>query len=176
MRKFALFLVIFWIVIALALSTGKFTINVTISEPLGLWFKTGKTGKTGGEIVAGDIVLVEFKYFSSINWVPDVYPARNFAGNPMPFLKRVAGLPGDLIERDDSDSGGLIRVNGVVMPDTALLSRDSLGNELNAFILPHRLESGEVWLLSESPVGFDSRYLGPAKLDRCEKIIPLITF
>ncbi|MBQ9595803.1 MAG: S26 family signal peptidase [Synergistaceae bacterium] len=175
MRKFALFLVIFWIVIALALSTGKFTINVTISEPLGLWFKTGKTG---GEIVSGDIVIVEFQHFSSINWVPDVYPAKNSAGDPMPFIKTVAGLPGDFIERDDpdSDSGGLIRVNGVVMPDSALLSRDNLGNELRAFALPYRLESGEVWLLSASPVGFDSRYLGPAKLEKCEKIIPLITF
>lgn len=167
MRKFALFLIILWVVIALAFSSGKFTINVTESEPLGLWFKSG------GEIASGDIILVEFKYFNSIDWVPDVYPPRNNAGDPMPFIKRVAGLPGDFVERDES---GLIRVNGVVMPNSALLSRDNLGNELRAFALPIRVASNEVWLLSESPIGFDSRYLGTAKLDKCVKLKPLIIF
>ena len=44
------------------------------------------------------------------------------------------------------------------------------------FRFPVTLASDEVWLMSDSPFGFDSRYLGTAKLSKCYKALPLLTF
>ena len=88
-------------------------------------------------------------------------------------MKRVAGLHGDFIEQGDN---GLILINGVPFPDSAPLSHDRAGRFLKAFTLPVTLTSAEDWLMSASPFGFDSHYLGTAKLSKCHKAIPLLTF
>ena len=85
-------------------------------------------------------------------------------------MKRVVGLHGDL------GDNGLILINGVPFPDSAPLSHDRAGRFFKAFTLPVTLTSDEVWLMSASPFGFDSRYLGTAKLSKCHKAIPLLTF
>ena len=94
-------------------------------------------------------------------------------GKRKPFLKLVAGSHGDTIELADS---GLILINGVPFPNSAPLSHDRAGRPLRAFELPVTLASDEIWLLSDSPFGFDSRYLGTANIFRCYKALPLITF
>ena len=88
-------------------------------------------------------------------------------------MKKVAGLHGDTVELADNS---LILINGVPFPNSAPLSQDRAGRFLRAFTLPVILASDEVWLLSDSPLGFDSRYLGMAKLSKCHKAIPLLTF
>ena len=167
-QKAAIFIIILFIVIALAFSSGKLLINVTDSVPLGLWLRAGS------EISRGDFVEIEFKYFSSINWLPDSYPPKSYAGKVMPFIKYAAGLPGDLIDMDSNS--GLITVNNVIIPNSAPISQDRAGNMLRAFSLPVRVQSDEVWLMSDAERGFDSRYLGPAKLEKCTKLIPLVIF
>ena len=71
---------------------------------------------------------------------------------------------------------GLILINGVPFPNSMPLSHDRAGRPLRAFNLPITLASDEIWLLSESPFGFDSRYLGAANIFKCYKAIPLLTF
>ena len=88
-------------------------------------------------------------------------------------IEAFAGLHGDLIEQGDN---GLILINGVPFPNSALLSHDRAGRFLKPFQLPITLTSDEVWLMSDSPFGFDSRYLGTAKLSKCHKAIPLLIF
>lgn len=105
--------------------------------------------------------------------MPPEYFRKNIWHKNKPFLKRVAGLHDDLIEQGDN---GLILINGVPFHNSAPLSHDRAGRFLKAFQLPITLTSDEVWLMSDSPFGFDSRYLGTAKLSKCYKTIPLLTF
>lgn len=116
---------------------------------------------------------VPFEAFRSIDWVPEAYHRENDFGRVTPYLKRVVGLPGDIIEEDDS---GLIRVGEDLVSGSTPLSMDRAGNVMKRFPLPIRLALDEVWLLSDSPRGFDSRYLGPARLASCDKVVPMITF
>ena len=121
----------------------------------------------------GDLVQVPIEAFSSTDWVPPEYFRKNIWGENKPFLKRVAGLHGDFIEKSND---GLILINGVPFPNSAPRSHDRAGRFLQAFPLPVTLASDEVWLMSDSPFGFDSRYLGTAKLSKCYKAVPLLTF
>ena len=165
-RKAAIGVLVFGAAIAALLCFGGFTVNLSASVPLGLW------RKVGGPVQIGDIVEVPFEAFRSTDWVPESYHRKNDFGRVTPYLKRVAGLPCDKIEADS----GLIRVNGKVVPDSAPLSADRAGNVMRAYPLPVSLASGEVWLSSDSPRGFDSRYLGPARLEECVKVVPVFVF
>ena len=166
-QKVAIRILTFGAAIAALLYFGEGVVNTSASVPVGLW------RRTDGPVQRGDIVEVLFEAFRSVDWVPEAYHRKNDFGRVAPYLKRVAGLPGDRI---DVDGDGLISVNGQIVPDSAPLSVDRGGNALRAFPLPLQLASNEVWLLSDSPRGFDSRYLGPARLDRCTRVVPLITF
>ena len=94
-------------------------------------------------------------------------------GKRKPFLKLVAGSHGDNIELGDN---GLILINGTPFQNSKPLSHDRAGRPLRAFNLPITLASDEIWLLSQSSFGFDSCYLGTAKLSKCYKAVPLLTF
>ena len=124
-----------------------------------------------GPLQRGDIVAVPISAFRSTSWVPEAYWRKNAWGKPKSFLKRVAGFPGEVVEVAEY---GLIRVTGEVIPNSAPLSADRAGRSLRAFPLPVTLASDEVWLLSDSPRGFDSRYLGPAQIEGCQRAITLV--
>lgn len=94
-------------------------------------------------------------------------------GKRKPFLKLVAGSHSDTIELGNNS---LILINGIPFPNSKPLTHDRAGRPLRAFQLPITLASDEIWLLSQSPFGFDSRYLGPANIFKCYKAIPLLTF
>ena len=80
--------------------------------------------------------------------------------------------------RDSVELGnnGLILIDGVPFPNSKPLSHDRAGQLLRGFNLPITLASDEIWLLSLSPFGFDSRYLGTANIFKCYKAVPLLTF
>ena len=166
-RRNALLVILAGSVLAALISSDCFILNTTASVPSGLWLKLNSTPSIG------DFVQVPIEAFSSTDWVPPEYFRKNILRKNKPFLKRVAGLHGDLIEQGDN---GLILINGVPFPNSALLSHDRAGRFLKPFQLPITLTSDEVWLMSDSPFGFDSRYLGTAKLSKCHKAIPLLIF
>ncbi len=164
-KKFAIAILILGAVCAAPFFTGKIILNTTPSVPIGLWLKDDS------EINRGDFVQVPFEAFKFNSWVPEIYKKKNSWGN-IPYLKRIAGLPGDEVEILPD---GLLKVAGKIIPGSSALSSDSLGNKLETYPLPITLESNEVWLISDSERGFDSRYLGPAVLSQCHKVLPLIT-
>lgn len=170
-RKFqkrnALIIILVGSIIAALICSECFILNTTASVPCGLWLKLDCLPKKG------DFVQVPVEAFSSTGWVPPEYFRKNMWDKNKPFIKVVAGLHGDFIEQGDN---GLILINGVPFPNSAPLSHDRAGRFLRAFPLPVILASDEVWLLSASPFGFDSRYLGAAKLSKCYKAVPLLTF
>jgi len=165
-KKIAISIIIFGAVLAAPFITGKIIVNVTPSVPVGLWLKLENS-----KLERGDVVQVPFNSFKFNSWVPEVYHKKNSWGD-VPYLKRVAGLPGDLVEVLPD---GLLKVAGEILPNSLALSRDGKGNELKTYPLPVILDSNEIWLTSDSERGFDSRYLGPANLNECFKAVPLIT-
>ena len=166
-RKAAALLIVLWAVIAALFCSGRLILNTTGSVPRGLWWKSG------GPLRYGDVVIVPTSAFRSTSWVPEAYWRKNAWGKPKAFLKRVAGLPGDVI---GTSGNGLIHVNGGFIPNSVPLSMDRAGRPLKAFHLPIILASDEIWLLSDSPRGFDSRYLGPARIEKCHRAVPLAVF
>ncbi|MBQ9404255.1 MAG: S26 family signal peptidase [Synergistaceae bacterium] len=166
-RRNALIIILIGSILGAFICSEYFILNTTASVPRGLWLKLDCLPQKG------DFVQVPIDAFSSTEWVPPEYFRKNIWGKNKPFLKRVAGLHGDFIEQGDN---GLILINGVPFPDSAPLSHDRAGRFLKASVLPIVLTSDEVWLMSDSPFGFDSRYLGTAKLSKCHKAVPLLTF
>lgn len=166
-RRNALIVMLVGAILAALTSSDCFILNTTASVPRGLWLKLDCLPKIG------DFVQVPIHAFSSTEWVPHEYFRKNMWGKNKPFLKKVAGLHGDLVEQGED---GLILINGVPFPNSAPRSHDRDGRFLRAFLLPITLTSDEVWLMSDSPFGFDSRYLGAAKLSKCHKAVPLFTF
>ncbi len=166
-RKAAVLLLTFGAVIAALFCSGHLILNTTGSVPRGLWWRSGSP------LHRGDVVTVPISAFRSTSWVPEAYWRKNAWGKPKAFLKRAAGFPGDVVGIWQS---GSIHVNGGIIPNSAPLSMDRAGRPLQAFHLPIIIASDEVWLLSDSPRGFDSRYLGPARFEKCQKAIPLVVF
>lgn len=166
-RRNALIVILIGAVLGAFICSERLILNTTASVPRGLWLKVDGLPKKG------DFVQVPIEAFSSTEWVPPEYFRKNIWDKNKPFLKKVAGISGDLIKQSDN---GLISINGVPFPDSAPLSHDRGGRFLKAFSLPVTLAYDEVWLMSDSPFGFDSRYLGTAKILQCHKAVPLITF
>lgn len=166
-KRNALIIILIGAIISALICSECLILNTTASVPRGLWLKVDGLPKKG------DFVHVPIDAFSSTEWVPHDYFRKNISGKNKPFLKKVVGLHGDRITLGNN---GLIFINGVPFPNSAPLSHDRAGRFLRAFTLPVTLASDEVWLLSDSPLGFDSRYLGTAKISRCYKAIPLLTF
>ena len=166
-RRNALIIILIGSVLGAFICSECLILNTTASVPRGLWLKLDCLPKIG------DFVQVPVEAFSSTEWVPSEYLRKNIWGKNKPFLKKIAGIHGDTIEQSNN---GLILINGVPFPNSAPRSHDRAGRFLRAFPLPVTLASDEVWLMSDSPFGFDSRYLGTAKLSRCYKAVQLITF
>ena len=166
-KRNALFVILVGSILAALICSECFILNTTASVPRGLWLKLDTLPQKG------DFVQVPVDAFMSIAWVPPEYFRKNIWHENKPFLKIVAGVHGDRIEQDKD---GMILINGVPFPNSAPISHDRAGRPLRAFSLPITLTSGEVWLLSDSPRGFDSRYLGAADFLKCQKAIPLLTF
>ena len=166
-RRNALIIILIGSVLGAFICSECLILNTTASVPRGLWLKLDCLPKKV------DFVQVPLDAFSSTEWMPPEYFRKNMWGKNKPFLKKIAGIHGDTIEQSNN---GLILINGVPFPNSAPRSHDRAGRFLRAFPLPVTLASDEVWLMSDSPFGFDSRYLGTAKLSRCYKAVQLITF
>jgi conjugative transfer signal peptidase TraF len=94
-------------------------------------------------------------------------------GDVQPVLKRVVGLPDDVVELGQE----AVSVNGVRLPGSATAIDDSRGRPL-----PHApwgrivLGPGEVWLLGTAVArSWDSRYFGAVSLDHVQAIRPVLT-
>ena len=166
-RRNALIIIFIGSILGAFICSECFILNTTASVPRGLWLKLDCLPKKD------DFVQVPIETFSSTEWVHPEYFRKNMRGLNKPFLKKIAGIHGDTIEQSNN---GLILINGVPFPNSAPRSHDRAGRFLQAFPLPVTLKNNEIWLMSDSPFGFDSRYLGTAQIVRCHKAVPLITF
>lgn len=145
---------------------GLISINASPSVPMGLWLVYPATT----DIEIGSYVRVRIQDFTDYHKYTSYPLPQNNSGQKRRFIKQVAGRSGDLVESTPEG----IYINGQLMPDTKILKTDKRGYPLTPFSLPYRLKKGEIWLTSNNPRGFDSRYLGPAIEIACKKVSPLI--
>jgi conjugative transfer signal peptidase TraF len=127
-------------------------INTSPSLPVGLYVVTTN----------GSANLVEFcpaEPFASLSLVRDYRDAGSCRDGGAPLLKPVVAKAGDIVEL----SGRGISVNGLLLPNTAPLSKDTRGRPLTAWLFGrHPVTPGTVWVASSyHSRSFDSRYFGP---------------
>lgn len=142
----------------IALLGGQsFRINLTPSEPLGLW----RIVRPDRPILVGDMVFL---------CPPDTAAMREArmrgylrvglcASRVAPLIKAVVAASGQVIEIHDE-----VRVDGRPLPHSRIARMDGQGREMTPYdggVVP----PGTVFLHSEFPGSFDSRYFGPLPID-----------
>ena len=145
------------VALAAAARLAGLRLNLTGSIPAGVY---RVVGAGSGALTRGAIVLVCLPpdvaaFAHARGYVPS--GGGTCAGGTLPVGKVVIAIGGDTV----TVSAGGLAVNGVPVPASRPLARDSRGR-----VLP-RLASGryivrqdELWLGSRSPRGFDARYFG----------------
>jgi conjugative transfer signal peptidase TraF len=141
----------------LLLGGAGFRVNLTPSEPLGLW----RIVKPNRPILVGDLVFI---------CPPDTDAMRNARargylrfglceGLIAPLIKTVVATAGQVIQISD-----IARVDGRPLPHSRVSRMDGEGREMTPYeggVVP----PGTVFLHSEFPGSFDSRYFGPLSMD-----------
>ncbi|MBD9489982.1 conjugative transfer signal peptidase TraF [Ensifer sp. ENS11] len=131
-------------------------INVTPSEPLGLW----RIEPLDRPVMPGDLIFI----CPPVNDVMRKARARGYLrfglcpGGLAPLIKTVVAVGGQRV-----DIGADIRVDGEALPHSRLAVRDGAGRKLQPFasgIVP----VGHVFLFSSFAGSYDSRYFGPLPL------------
>lgn len=139
------------------LGGAGFRINLTPSEPIGLW----RIVERERPILTGDLVFICPPDTDAMHEAR----ARGYlrfglcAGSVAPLIKTVVATSGQAIEiRDD------VRVDGRPIPHSGVARVDGQGREMTPYdggVVP----PGAVFLHSEFPGSFDSRYFGPLPMD-----------
>lgn len=141
----------------LLLGGAGFRVNLTPSEPLGLW----RIVKPNRPILVGDLVFI---------CPPDTdvmhkARARGYLrfglceGLVAPLIKTVVATAGQAIQISDA-----VRVDGRPLPHSRVSGVDGQGREMTPYdggVVP----PGTVFLHSEFPGSFDSRYFGPLSMN-----------
>ncbi|WP_026187667.1 conjugative transfer signal peptidase TraF [Ensifer sp. BR816] len=139
--------------VAFAGFLGGYRINLTPSEPLGLW----KIAPLDRPPDIGDLVFVcppdradmwEAKARGYLR--PGLCP-----GRVAPLIKSIVAVAGQRV-----DIAEAVTVDGRVVPASALASKDGRGRSLEPFS-GGVVSRGQVFLHSSFAGSFDSRYFGP---------------
>lgn len=142
--------------IGLAGSFGGFRINMTPSEPIGLW----QIVTMARSPAVGDIVFVCLPRSALV----DQARARGYlrrglcASGYAPLIKTVVAVAGQQVE-----IGRVVSVDGVAIPHSNLARRDGAGRQLVA-AKGERIPPGHIFLHSPFPGSWDSRYFGPVSV------------
>lgn len=140
------------LVINLAGTFGGFRINMTPSEPLGLW----RILPLDRHPVVGDMVFVCLPRSALV----DEARARGYLrlglceSGYAPLIKTIVAIAGQRVE-----IGQTVRIDGVEIPHSVLAELDGMGRPLMA-ARNERIRSAHVFLHSPYPGSWDSRYFG----------------
>jgi conjugative transfer signal peptidase TraF len=128
-------------------------VNLTPSEPLGLW----RIVPLDRAVRVGDIVFVCPPDNSAMREARTRgYLRRGLCkGDLAPLIKKVAALPGQKIS-----VGREVEIDGVPLPDSSLADADGQGRRL-PLAAGGPVPDGSVFLYSDYPGSYDSRYFGP---------------
>ena len=128
-----------------------------------------------GDVARGSIVLACLPAN-----VADFARARGYVprgvcpGGTAPLGKLVLALSGDTV----TVSAEGLSVNGALVPDSRAHARDGRGRPL--WMTPvgrHLVGPSELWLISDHPLGYDSRYFGALRVSSVRAVVrPLWTW
>jgi conjugative transfer signal peptidase TraF len=132
---------------------GGFRLNLTPSEPLGLW----RIEPLQRAVAVGDLVFVCPPATAPFIEARDRGYLRNglCAGGLAPLIKTVMALPGQRI-----DVRGIVAVDGKPIPASSVRPTDGEGRAVRPFaggIVPPE----HLFLYSSFASSYDSRYFGP---------------
>ncbi|WP_082554015.1 conjugative transfer signal peptidase TraF [Rhizobium sp. Leaf453] len=155
-RRAAGIILIAALVAILAIGTalaGGYRINLTPSEPLGLW----RIAPLYRRVVVNDLVFICLPAMAEMREARARGYLRSGScpGGVAPLIKRVIAVAGQHVE-----IGANVTVEGREVSSSSLASRDGTGRPLSRFpsgIVP----PGFVFLHSAFPSSYDSRYFGP---------------
>lgn len=132
-----------------------YRLNVTPSEPLGIWQSVPANAVHKGETV--EVCVPLSPAIQSAKERSYILPG-SCPGNMAPLIKPIVAMAGDVVTI--STTG--ILVNGAFVSQTAPAEHDGSGRPLAAaYNGTKTVPEGEVFLISDySPKSFDSRYFG----------------
>jgi type IV secretory pathway protease TraF len=142
------------LVLALAISTHWFTINISPSVPLGLY----RFVHTDAPLQRGDLMHV-----------PAVSFGRSWLYTWLPLLKPVAGIPGDEV---------CVQPEGVWVHGEpyGAVYQEHKGKPLPVFWGCHVVGAGEVFVASHEPKSLDGRYFGMTRGQDALRAVPVWTW
>lgn len=161
------------ILLALLLVCGAVAVglrfNGTHSFPVGFYLTVHKRPEKGDLVTVNLTLIPIFALAQDRGYL-------NVAYSPVTrIMKRIVGVPGDLVAIDSSG----VTVNGIRLVNSAPLRCDGGGRPMPAYALSHHvLGPGQVLLMSDyNPASFDSRYFGPLQATMIESVVtPLLTW
>jgi len=141
------------LVLVVAGAVGGLRVNMTPSEPLGIW----RVVALDRAATVGDIVFICPPANAAMRRARQRGYLRSglCPGGFAPLIKAVIATEGQRVE-----IGSAVRVDGVILTNSAVSKRDGKGRPLAAFrggIVP----AGSVFLYSGFVGSYDSRYFGP---------------
>jgi len=154
-----------------AAALAGFRVNVSQSYPVGLYRVVGDASA----VQRGSVVLVclpvEWARFARRR---GILGPGHCEGGTYGLGKAVLAVEGDVVELRREG----ITVNGVAVPRSRTLDRDSRGRPMPQYPPGYYgLRQGEVWLFSPyHAAAFDSRYFGPISVEHVQAtVVPLWT-
>ena len=140
--------------------TPRLIWNATASAPLGAYWLTVQ------DAARGDLVLAEPPPNAR-----RLAARRGYLPARVQLVKRLAAMAGDRVCAD----GAILWING--MPVAEPLAADSRGRPLPAWTGCRTLTGDEIFLLTDAPDSFDSRYFGPVpRSNVVGTLIPIWTY
>ena len=127
-------------------------INMTASLPMGI-YKVTLIDAQNAEIKVNDLVMIPPSEYEETG----IDSALN---ENRAMIKKAAALAGDVIDSD----GQSIYINGSRLEYSNIYEKDKFNQTLPAQQYPYRVPQNSVYITSEHPYGYDSRYFGPIDL------------
>jgi len=136
--------------------------NYTHSVPFGIYREIADPANTPHNPAPYVFFCPDVRWLSMKDQPNYRNPMRTCPDGFSPLIKPVVAWPGDTVKTSVT---GIV-VNGLLLPNTAALSRDSTERQLHPFPAgTYRVQKDELWVVSSfSPRSFDSRYFGPIPL------------
>lgn len=148
---------------------GGYRLNLTPSEPLGLW----RIEELQRSVAIGDLVFLCPPMTATFTeaWRRGYLRRGLCAGGLAPLIKAVAALPGQHVDITDH-----VLIDGRPVPSSAVWGRDGEGRVLlpdsGGVVPPHHL-----FLHSAYASSYDSRYFGPVPVSGLLGLArPVLTF
>lgn len=148
-----------------------FRVNITSSMPVGFYLLDSEPAQRS-ELVA--FCLPPDNPFSDLARERTYLHSGVCPSGRQPLLKKLAGVPGDLVEINES---GIV-LNGQLMTRTKRPSHDSRGRSLPESLLNNGvIPDGLALVLSQKQDGsFDGRHFGLVPLSSLQRVKPILTF